>query len=70
MTTRAEYQSYAQECLRWAAETDNEETRQAFFEMAKMWTHFALHGPNRQLQTSSIMPNTAPYQQTANPEPG
>jgi hypothetical protein len=57
MITPAEYQSYAQECLRWTAETDNDERRQAFLEMAKVWTHFAIHGANGQHQTSSIPPN-------------
>ena len=34
MTTASQYRFYAEECLRWAEETDNEEHRQAFLDMA------------------------------------
>ena len=43
MPTSNEYQSYAQECVRWADQTDDEADRQAFLEMAKVWTQLALH---------------------------
>jgi len=43
-TVSDEYQHYARECLRWAAETDDEEHRQAFLQMAKVWTQLAMHG--------------------------
>ena len=43
-TVSDEYQLYARECLRWAAETDDEEHRQAFLQMAKVWTQLAVHG--------------------------
>jgi hypothetical protein len=32
-----EYQNYADECLRWAAEAKNERHRQIYVEMAKAW---------------------------------
>ena len=44
MPTSNEYEFYAQECLRWADQADNEADRQAFLEMAKVWTQLALHG--------------------------
>jgi hypothetical protein len=54
---------------RWAAETDNEEDRQAFLEMAKVWTPLAMHGPDGEFQTcSTTPPNGAPYQRTDSPE--
>jgi hypothetical protein len=61
MTVADEYRSYAQECLRWADETDNEEHRSAFLEMAKVWTHFALHGngPQPISEAAEIPPNAA-----------
>ena len=34
--------------LRWADETDNEEHRHAFLEMAKVWTQLAMHGHEAQ----------------------
>lgn len=43
MAAADEYRDYAQECLRWADETDNQEHRQAFLEMAKIWTQLAMH---------------------------
>jgi hypothetical protein len=43
-----EYQNYAEECLRWAAEARNERHRQIYFEMAKAWMLAArLAGPDR-----------------------
>ena len=39
-----EYRFYAQECLRWADQTDNDEHRHAFLEMAKVWTQLFIHG--------------------------
>ena len=35
MPTSSEYRSFAEQCLRWADETDSEEHRLAFLEMAK-----------------------------------
>jgi hypothetical protein len=41
MATASQYRLYAEECLRWAEETDNEEHRQAFLDMAVAWLHLA-----------------------------
>jgi hypothetical protein len=46
--SRSEYQNYAEECLRWAAEASNEGHRQIYVEMAKAWMLAArLAGPDR-----------------------
>ncbi len=42
MTTKAEYQEYARECILWAAKAATEEERRAFLEMADAWTRVAL----------------------------
>jgi hypothetical protein len=42
MTTKAEYQSYARECLQWAAKAKTEAERRIFLEMADAWVHVAL----------------------------
>jgi hypothetical protein len=42
MPSSTDYQLYAQQCLRWADEAENEEHRQAFLEMAKVWTQLTL----------------------------
>jgi hypothetical protein len=44
MPTSNEYRSFAEQCLHWADETESEEHRLAFLEMAKLWTQLALHG--------------------------
>ena len=41
MTTSQEFRQYADECLRWAQETTNEEQRQQFLEMASAWMQAA-----------------------------
>jgi hypothetical protein len=33
-----DYQQYAEECLRWADEVDNEQHRELFLSMARAWT--------------------------------
>ena len=48
MPTSSEYRSFAEQCLRWADETDSEEHRLAFLEMAKLWTQLATHGNEAQ----------------------
>jgi hypothetical protein len=40
-----EYLSFARECRRWALETKDKEVREAFLEMAKVWTQ--LGSPQR-----------------------
>jgi hypothetical protein len=42
MTRIAEYQQYAEECMRWATEAKSEEERKLFVEMARAWTQAAL----------------------------
>ena len=42
MTTKAEYQQYAGECIRWAAKANTEGERRTFLEMADAWTRVAL----------------------------
>ncbi len=37
-----EYLTYARECRRWALETRDEAAREAFLEMAKVWTQLGL----------------------------
>jgi len=39
--SREDYRFYSQQCLRWAEETDNEEHRQAFLDMAVVWMKLA-----------------------------
>jgi hypothetical protein len=70
MTATSEYQRYAEECLRWAEETDNDEHRQAFLDMAVVWMKLAAHGPNGELRAVSAKLNGAAYQASNNPEIG
>ena len=42
MTTAKEYREFANECLRWAAEVEAEDDRQAFLDMARDWTLAAM----------------------------
>lgn len=42
MTTAVEYHLYADECLRWAAQSKCENDRNAFLEMARAWTWAAM----------------------------
>jgi hypothetical protein len=46
VTTADTYRHFAEECLRWAEETDNEEHRQACLDMAVIWLRLATTGPN------------------------
>jgi hypothetical protein len=43
MTTAEEYREYAKECLGWADETETDDMRQSFLDMARDWTLAALH---------------------------
>jgi hypothetical protein len=38
MTSPDEFRQYAEECLRWARETDDDDLREQFLEMANAWT--------------------------------
>jgi hypothetical protein len=46
VTTAGTYHHFAEECLRWAEETDNEEHRQACLDMAVVWMRLATNGLN------------------------
>ena len=46
MTARDEYRFYARKCLRWAEETDNEERRQGFLNVAKIMMQLAMRREN------------------------
>jgi hypothetical protein len=45
MSTRPDYQQFAQECLRLAAEAKDDVQRQVFLEMADAWTVMAFEAP-------------------------
>ena len=60
MSAADEFRSYAHQCLRWADEIDNEEHRQAFLEMAKVWTQLlAMHGNGEAAQGTQTLPAAA-----------
>lgn len=42
MATVSEYRQYAEECLRWAAEAETEEDRNALLDLARDWTLAAM----------------------------
>jgi hypothetical protein len=42
MTTSREYRQFARECAKWAAETDTDEARNAFLDLACDWFFAAL----------------------------
>jgi hypothetical protein len=42
MATSREYRQFARQCTEWAAETDTNETRNAFLNLAFDWTLAAL----------------------------
>jgi hypothetical protein len=42
MPSATDYQHYAQQCLRYADETEDDEDREIFLEMATVWTQLEL----------------------------
>ncbi len=42
MTDLNDYQQYAHQCARWAAQANNDNERETFLEMAKAWKRIAL----------------------------
>lgn len=42
MGSSREYWLYAKECVRWAAETKDQEDQDLFLDMARAWTNIAL----------------------------
>ena len=47
MTTPQEYRQYAEECLRWAREAEDETQRQRFLEIASAWVQAAAVGDGK-----------------------
>jgi hypothetical protein len=45
MTTKTEYQQFADECMRSAREAKTDAERKAFLDMARAWTKMADAGP-------------------------
>ena len=41
MASSERYWKYAQECIRWAAETNEQNTQELLLDMAKAWTNVA-----------------------------
>jgi hypothetical protein len=70
VTTAGAYRHFAEECLRRAEETDNEEHRQACLDMAVVWMRLATNGLNGELHPSSASPKGSSYQRSDNPEIG
>jgi hypothetical protein len=70
VTTAKTYRRFAEDCLRWAEETDSDKHRQAFLDMAVVWMKLAAHGPNGELQAVSARPNGAAQRPSDNPEIG
>jgi len=59
MPSAKDYRYYAQQCLRYADRTENDEDREIFLEMATVWTHLeltseprAIANPKESQQTS------------------
>jgi hypothetical protein len=46
MYEREDYQQFARDCLRFAAEAKDDQQRQALLRMADAWTFFALGTPS------------------------
>ena len=68
VTTADTYRHFAEECLRWAEDTDDEQHRQACLDMAVVWLRLATTGPNGELQASSAALSGASYQRSDDPE--
>jgi hypothetical protein len=56
--------------MRWAEETDDDEHRQIFLDMARDWMRVSTHGPDGVIQANSVTPNDAFYQRIDNTEIG
>jgi hypothetical protein len=58
MTSPSNYQRYARECIRWAAQADIQSDREQFLNMARAWTHVARaqHDVTRQSTFDSADP--------------
>lgn len=53
-----EYLTYARECRRWALESKDASAREAFLEMAKIWTQLGLqqHGLSSLVEEAPQLP--------------
>jgi hypothetical protein len=56
MAASQDYRQFAEECLRWARETEDEPQRQLFLEMASAW-----------VQAASLQDGKPPIAPNANP---
>jgi hypothetical protein len=63
MTTASEYRQFATECLRWAAEAETEDDREAFLQLAHDWTLAALR------IEGVLVPDSAPTEAPAEQRP-
>jgi hypothetical protein len=66
VTTADTYRHLAEECFRWAEETDDEGHRQACLDMAVVWLRLATTRPNGEPPAAAL--NGASYRRTGNPE--
>jgi hypothetical protein len=73
MTSSREYRQFARECTKWAHETDTEEAREAFLDLARDWSFAALtvdrFGKDATASGSSVasvrrLPRTLPMHST------
>jgi hypothetical protein len=55
-TTAREFREFAAECLRWATEVE-EKDRQAFLDMARVWTLAAMRLEGTLIPTSEQQPS-------------
>ena len=55
MATADEYRAYARECLKWADESEADDDRQSFLDMARDWTLAAmrLEGTSRPVKSAA-----------------
>lgn len=60
MTTAREFRQYADECLRWASETKDEEQRQQFLDMASAWVQAASLQDGKLPSVLRAAPSVAP----------
>lgn len=58
------YRHYAQECIRWAAESKDQEERDTFLEMAKAWTRVGL--VERDVMKQSLREGAPPIERRLN----
>ena len=57
-----EYRQFAEECLRWAREIEDEAQRQLFLEMASAWVQAAALADGKLPIAPNAAPSAAPQQ--------